>query len=194
MATITIKQARDRAAVAQARVGVYKSAASILAENVAKQATDKTYDVFLSHAAIDAEIILGVKGVIQDHGYSVYADWIDDPQLDRKNVTPETAGTLRSRMNLCRSLFYTTTENSPTSKWMPWECGYFDGKKGRSAILPITVTGTEAFKGQEYLGLYPYISEGTGGSDHKNRLWVNRSPDVYVEFSAWLEGKEPSKQ
>ncbi len=84
MATITIAQARSRAAVTQSRVGVYKSAESILTENIAQQTTTNTYDVFLSHAALDAQIVLGVKGIIQDHGYAVYIDWIDDPTLDRK--------------------------------------------------------------------------------------------------------------
>jgi hypothetical protein len=191
MATITISEARARAAITTTtRVGVRKSAASVLAENVARQTTDKTYDVFLSHASVDAEIILGVKGIIQDHGYTVYIDWIDDPDLDRKNVTPETADTLRHRMNVCRSLFYTTTQNSSSSKWMPWECGYFDGKSGRAAILPVTASKTNEFDGQEYLGLYPYIVEDKG-EDGKSHLWVHRSPKIYVEFGEWLNGKEP---
>jgi len=77
------------------------------------------------------------------------------------------------------------------SKWMPWECGYFDGKKGRSAILPVTTSGTNMFEGQEYLGLYPYIVEDVS-QDGKKHLWVHRAPKIYVEFSAWLTGKEPT--
>lgn len=194
MATITLTEARARAVKAtQVNFGMRKTATAVLAESIASQTTDKTYDIFMSHPVLDAEVILGVKGILQDYGYSVYIDWIDDPQLDRKNVTPETASTLRNRMNLCKSLFYTTTENSPTSRWMPWECGYFDGKKSRTAILPVTAAGTDAYKGQEYLGLYPYISDGTRKSDSKKCLWVHHSPDIYVEFDSWLQGKEPTK-
>jgi len=40
---------------------------------------------------------------------------------------------------------------------MPWEIGYFDGLKGVISILPIVKTEDQAFDGQEFLGLYPYI-------------------------------------
>lgn len=30
-------------------------------------------------------------------------------------------------MRQCKSLFFVTTTNATNSKWMPWECGYFDG-------------------------------------------------------------------
>ena len=194
MSTITIAEAKTRYAKSTpTHFGMTKPASAVFAEKLASQSTDKSYDVFISHAVADAEIILGVTNIIQDYGYSVYIDWIDDPQLDRNNVTPATANTLRARMNLCKSLFYTTTENSPTSKWMPWECGYFDGKKGTAAILPVTASGTEAYKGQEYLGLYPYITEGTRQSDKKKCLWVHYAQDIYVEFDSWLKGNKPTK-
>ncbi len=47
------------------------------------------------------------------------------------------------------------------------------------------------FEGQEYLGLYPYIVEDVS-QDGKKHLWVHRAPKIYVEFSAWLTGKEPT--
>ncbi len=47
--------------------------------------------LFLSHSTSDAEIILGVKGVLEDYGKTVYVDWLEDPQLDRRNVTAASA-------------------------------------------------------------------------------------------------------
>jgi hypothetical protein len=41
---------------------------------------------------------------------------------------------------------------------MPWELGYFDGRKpGRVAIMPLPSSATTGFKGQEYLELYPNL-------------------------------------
>lgn len=43
---------------------------------------------------------------------------------------------------------------------MPWELGYFDGyKPGFVAILPLVQSSGSDFKGQEYLGFYPYIED-----------------------------------
>lgn len=90
----------------------------------------------------------------------VYVDWIDDPQLGRDSVTPETADLLRVRMRYSTSLVFATSEESPKSKWMPWELGFFDGIGPKNiAILPIVKTEGEPFSGQEYLGLYPLIED-----------------------------------
>jgi len=114
------------------------------------------YDIFLSHAYEDAEVIAGVKVLIEQENLSVYVDWIEDPQADRSQVTARTADMLRQRMNHCRFLLFATTKASSYSKWMPWELGYFDGlRHDRVGILPIVQSAGNTFKGQEYLGLYP---------------------------------------
>lgn len=118
------------------------------------------FDVFLSHSYMDAQIIYGVKELLEEGGLRVYVDWIDDPQLGRDDVTPETADLLRVRMRRSNSLIFATSEESPKSKWMPWELGFFDGIKPDSiAILPIVETEGEPFSGQEYLGLYRHIED-----------------------------------
>ena len=200
MPTITLSEARARSTeFRKTSFGIPKSATAVLDETLRAQAADHEYDIFLSHAYLDAEVILGVKAILEDYGHSVYIDWVEDQQLDRSKVTPETADALRTRMTRCKSLFYATTENSSTSKWMPWECGYFDAKKSRCAILPVTTSPTNSYKGQEYLALYPYITEDTAYSEtiaelnNRKMLWVHRTPDVYVMYRAWLLGVEPMK-
>ncbi len=194
MATFVISEVRAAAREATRVYAVQKTAAMILNEAVRTQTTAKTYDIFLSHAFKDAELILGVKVKLEKYGYSVYVDWMEDPQLDRSAVTPATASTLRERMNRCRCLFYATTEASSGSKWMPWECGYVDGKRlGRSAILPVTETANYSYKGQEYLGIYPYVMEAPLEGQTQKILWINRSTDVYCTLDEWLSGKEPYK-
>ena len=126
------------------------------------------FDIFLSHSIRDAEVILGVKELLEADGLSVYVDWVADPDLDRLNVTPATAARLRDRMNQCGYLLYASSSSSSNSKWMPWELGYFDGRRGSVGILPVVATPGAVFTGVEYLGLYPLVelAELTGGRRH----------------------------
>jgi hypothetical protein len=114
------------------------------------------YDIFLSHAYEDAEMIAGVAALIEQEGLAVYVDWIEDPQADRSLVTPRTADLLRRRMRHCQFLLLATSDASPDSKWLPWELGYFDGfRPDRVGILPIVESVGGGFNGQEYIGLDP---------------------------------------
>ncbi len=116
------------------------------------------FDIFLSHSLRDAEVVLGVKTILEQVGLSVYVDWIVDPQLDRDRISAATAQQLRIRMIQCSSLIYVATAAATESKWMPWELGYFDGRRSAEAvaILPL-VEYQGQYIGQEYLGLYPEI-------------------------------------
>jgi len=166
----------------------YKAADAVLLEHVRAQAQVDVHDIFMSHAFDDKELVLGTTKTIEDMGYTVYLDWRDDPTLDRKNITAATAAKLRERMKSSKCLFFATTENASSSKWMPWELGYKDGHNTRTAILPFSETVTSAYSGQEYLGIYPYVDQSG------NELFINRAPDIYVSFKAWLQGTEPSKR
>jgi hypothetical protein len=131
---------------------------SFSARQLAHSATvPSRIDFFLSHSKIDERLVLAVRNRLIRHGYRVYVDWIDDPQLDRSAVSKATANTLRNRMDRSDGLLYLATQSSAKSTWMPWELGYFDGAKGsdRVGILPIFGNAGGAFDGNEYLNLYP---------------------------------------
>lgn len=137
-----------------------RSATQILSENWSRFTATSRYDVFLSHSSQDAEVILGVKTIIESLGLSVYVDWLDDNLPDRSRVTVETAEILRMRMRVSASLVYAHSPNASDSVWMPWELGYFDGFKPMYVwILPLVVNYDSEFKGQEYLGLYPTVDK-----------------------------------
>mgnify|MGYP001104598987 CR=1 FL=1 len=183
-------------------VGANVSASKLIRENnqqrlfESQRADTEPFDIFLSHCSKDADVVLGLLEKLNEFGYVVYVDWIDDPQLDRSNVTKATANVLRERMNQSKCLFYATTINSTQSKWMPWELGYIDGRKDKSAILPIfesESSSTQNYKGQEYLGVYPYCIEATTKNTNVNKLWICESEDIYVLFDDWLKGKKPYK-
>lgn len=182
MGTFTESQIRRRAL---RKTGGYRQATTVLKEEVASSKARSSFDVFLSHSTSDAEIVLGVKGVLEDYGKTVYVDWLQDPQLDRSHVTAATAEVIRERMRQCKSLVYVHTKNSGASKWMPWELGYFDGFNGAVAILPVTEKG-ENFQGQEYLGIYPYIDEAPGRGSSINEIWINKNTTTSTRWAAWV--------
>lgn len=168
---------------------------TILNESLNEQrrfsATSKTYDIFLSHSSIDAGLVVGLKLELEDLGYSVYVDWIEDPKISRSNVTRDTALLLQTRMKQCKALIYAFSENATNSKWMPWELGYFDGIKGTAAVLPISRTSKSSFQGAEYLGIYYYIQIDKISGTNNPALWVHETSSKYTLFSNWLEGKQP---
>ena len=187
MALFTESTVRQRAQAEVRKSGLIKKANQIILESYASYTPAKTYDIFLSHSIRDAELILGMKAIFEDLKYSVYVDWIEDPQMDRSKVTPATADQLRQRMSSSKSLFFVTTTNAESSKWMPWECGFFDGKKEKVAIVPIQASSTNnAYSGQEYLGLYPYIVQ-QASSTQREMLWVRKSGSIYTSYDNWVK-------
>jgi hypothetical protein len=157
VAYIRISEAR---AAAQAALPIQKRAGQVLSEQTRAFDAALSYDIFLSHSSEDAEIIYGVKRMIEALGLTVYVDWVEDPQLDRSKVTAKTAAVLRARMKTCSSLVYAHSANSSSSSWMPWELGYFDGFRPHQVwILPLVSTYDSEFKEQEYLGLYPPVEK-----------------------------------
>ena len=112
-----------------------KTASQVLTEAAISFSEGQTYDIFLSHSSKDAYFILALRTELLGMGFNVYIDWLEDPHLDRTNVTKRTADLLRRRMRSSKSLFIVSTENSRESKWVPWELGYFDGLKRVSAKI-----------------------------------------------------------
>lgn len=155
MAFFTKSEARR---AAQRATGT-RSAQDVLRDGRKSYREDDHFDVFLSHSINDAELVLGIKVLLEGQGLRVYVDWIEDKALERDHVTVQTAEVLRKRMKQSDSLLYLATDNASKSKWMPWELGYFDGFKNEGvAILPVLDKSDAQFDGQEYLGLYPAIT------------------------------------
>ena len=166
------------------------AAKSTLQESAARRIKSTAgFDIFLSHRFLDAPYVLLLRNYLEFLDYSVFVDWIEQPEDEREKVTKRTAAYLRRVMDKSDSLLFAVSENSVTSSWMPWELGYFDGSGGRIAIVPITEgrTTSESYRGREYLGLYPYITM-TKNRSGKNILWVNKSASKYVTFEEWMEG------
>ncbi len=115
------------------------------------------FDIFISYNINDKAIIYGVYNELTEMGFKVYVDFIIDPDLNRQNVTVETARRIRARLENSKSLIYAQSPNAAMSRWMPWELGVVDGHTKKCAILPIFACITDVYNKQEYLKLYPVI-------------------------------------
>lgn len=144
----------------------------------------ETYDIFLSHSFDDARIVKVIKEMLEEGGYSVYVDWLEDDHLDRGEVSPETALVLRNRMNRCSSLIYLTSPSAEKSLWMPWELGYMDAKTNRVSVAPI-IGDNEEFEGREYLGLYPYLDLTM------DKFYIHSNSSEWVNLDGWMQGEKP---
>lgn len=154
-------------------------------------ASSEYFDVFLSHSSNEpVDIVFGIKGLLEDAGLKVYLDKVDDPHLSPNSVTPETAEILRARMRQSNSLLYIYSRYSTQSRWMPWELGFFDGLKGTVGILPVKQFSNSTFKGEEYLGLYPYADLANIANSTTKKLWINKSENEYAGLASWVKGTE----
>jgi hypothetical protein len=142
---------------ARARKPVATVRPSAMSTSRPKKALDRDYDVFLSHRAMDHKLVTELNDYIeQELKFEAYVDWKDSrKELDRRKVSEETAAYLRKIMRHARSLIFVVSANTPASKWMPWELGFFDGRQSSRRIgvyLPDDVPSLP--RGQEYLGMY----------------------------------------
>lgn len=157
------------------RKSIYESANTVLAKEAKAYDSRNTYDIFLSHSILDANVIYGLKSVLEDNGFSVYIYWIEDA-AERSTVSPEIAERIKHRMQSSKALLYATSENAQNSKWMPWELGYFDGLRGKVAVCPIS--SNPSFVGREYLGLYPVMEKD---------LWLWKDGKPYKRLKTMVD-------
>ena len=152
----------------------------------ASKDVDMKFDIFISYNFNDKEIITGVYNALTEMGFKVYVDFIVDSNLDRSNVTLETAKTIRRRLENSKSLIYAQSPSAAMSRWMPWELGVVDGHTKRCAILPILARSTDIYSRQEYLKLYPVIKPGSTNSMYvygdPNRIEVLSTIYSFVNY------------
>ena len=191
MALLTKSSVRTAGRAAAARAN--SSAHQRLRQLSEVQDTKEAFDIFLCHSYLDAELVLGLKSIIEDLEHSVYVDWVVYEEIDRSSVSRATAELLRERMAKSATLFFATSSTSARSKWMPWECGYFDGLKGKVAVCPLVdeLGPSNDFQGQEYLSLYPYVTHWIRDGDAIPQLWIHESPSRCVNFRGRIKGGSP---
>lgn len=170
--------------------GNTRVAKSILEDMTKSASVESRFDVFLSHSFTDYDRILGIHRLLEREGLNVYVDWIYDPHLDRTKVNRATANLLRDRMRSSESLVVAYSESSSASQWVTWEMAWFDGAKGRVAVMPIQPSGLAAanagYVKHEFYQLYPVIESALPDGETERRLWTRARDDHYHGFGSWV--------
>lgn len=142
------------------------------------------YDVFLSQALLDEELVLGVYTILtEDLGLTVFCDWVDSPLEDHSTTTPADAAFIKDRMHASTCLIFIDSEHAGTSSWMSWEIGWFHGAKRRVCILPVIRNEDDQYRGREFLGLYPAAEE--------DDRYVLRVPVPYSSLTRYYPPRRP---
>ena len=157
--------------------------------------------VFVSHKHDELGELKGVLGFLQTkYGVKTYIDSQDPSMPKMTSVTTATA--LKNRIKECDKFIFLATNGAIASKWCNWELGYGDAQKYRDhiAIFPMKPKGSydSAYKGSEYLSLYPYICFSDGTEKYNNGNYITKGYYVvtpengklyYQSLSTWLSNR-----
>lgn len=127
---------------------------------------------FLSHSSEDHELLVGAISLLEDHGATVYVDK-KDPSLP-PYTNKETASGLKNRIYQSNKFVLLASKNSKDSRWVPWELGIADERKGlnKVAILPAVDSVSDvSWTNWEYLGLYDRVVWGDLNG-YKEKIWM----------------------
>lgn len=140
--------------------------------------------VFISHKHDDLDDLKGLLGFLeQEYGVKVYID-SRDPSMP-KITSAQTALNIRERIKGCDKFILLATNGAIESKWCNWELGYGDAQKFKKhiALYPIKPQGSQnnAYKGSEYMNIYPHIVFSDGTDTYKGGKPVTRGYYVWRE-------------
>jgi len=167
-------EAQVRRAALTARTATRKTDRAVI-EEASVGPRNRHFDVSLSHSITDRQLVRGTIELLRRRQLMVYVDWVSDAEIERNGEEVETAATVKARMRMCDSLLYLHSEHSRSSRWCPWELGFFDALKHpeeRVFVFPITPDG-QSYEGQSYLRLYEALEVGDFsrlGDGHVRRM------------------------
>lgn len=125
------------------------------------------FDVFISHSHRDESRARALAAKLEQWGVSVYVDFQDSGLAQMPDA--DLAERLVNALRQCRLLIFAFSEESVTSRWMPWELGLAHGVIGRAVLWPFTKRALRAKATQEYLHLYEALDPASA-RDRLNEL------------------------
>jgi hypothetical protein len=186
VSTFSIADIKSRARLNTPSSGANRSGLGIFIDAHSGKAS---YDIYLAISNLEPEIIIGATLSLEDCGFSVCLDHYRELQNIQRRITRENAKALSQIIDRCNGMIALTTSAKPDSGWLNWECGYFEGKRGRVAILPITPLSAEIYRGEGVLGVYPFVTRYQN-QNQKALLVVKFSTRAYCTLSNWFAGGE----
>lgn len=143
--------------------------------------SDSRITIFISHKHSDLEELKGIIGFLEKN-YNVKC-YIDsrDPSMP-ETTSGVTASKIKERIKSCKKFILLATEDAIESKWCNWELGFGDANKFKEhiALFPIKKVGTSenAYKGNEYMQIYPYITYYGQGEKYGDGKTI--TPGYYI--------------
>lgn len=105
-----------------------------------------------------------------------------DPTMP-KVTSAKTALNIKGRIKQCDKFILLATNGAIESKWCNWELGFGDAQKFQKhiALFPMKPKGTydSAYKGSEYMEIYPYICYFNGTETYSNGQPISRGYYVH---------------
>lgn len=173
---MSIKQRDLRSAATQVSV-----AKSLREARAAKQQT-----AFLSHSHVDVALVRGLQNFLNDQGWNLYIDWLDEELPSVPNR--ETAEKIKSKIVESDWFLFLATVNSTSSRWCPWELGFADAIKGYEHIVIIpTEDDGGKYHGNEYLQLYRNLTNASLGT----RMGYAVFPAKATDRGTWIDNLKP---
>ena len=85
----------------------------------------ETYDYFISHSAIDYEMVQVLIDKLNAEGRNVYCDWISDSDyLKRQLLCDATLDVIEKRIFQSKAILLLDSNNSRNSMWVQYELNY----------------------------------------------------------------------
>lgn len=145
-------------------------------------------DLFLSYSHKDAAHVRPALGLLEQHGANVYVD-LQDGGI-KGLAGSDIAARLRQTVRRCRRLVVIVSDQTGSSRWIPWEMGLADGIAGSDhvALLPLRPgpSASTLWLNQKYFDLYARIERVTLEGE---RCWGVRDPSdgKYWRLERWIE-------
>ncbi len=159
--------------------GSNKVSDSIINEAKSIKLRDSRYDevtVFLSHKHEEIKELGQVIKLLKTLGVNVYVDWVSDRDaLKRELTNVNTANTIIERLKTSKALLYIHTEASQSSKWAPWELGFFHALKDK-----ICIYNPNNIEKAPYLEIYPTVIL-------ENQELLVETVDGRISIKKWIE-------
>jgi len=162
-----------------------------LNENASRDKTKPM--IFLSHKHDEFSILQDVIAFLKQEGVDVYVDWMDNAMPAYTNGA--TAIRLKNKIKSADKFILVATPEAINSKWCNWELGLGDAAKyiENIALFPIN-KASQAFRGAEYLRIYPYIDIEDGSNTYKNGRYIPKGYYVKTPIDADTENVLPLKE
>ncbi|SUB63601.1 Uncharacterised protein [Plesiomonas shigelloides] len=155
------------------RSAASRSRQTFVTKSLNEAMAKKQQTAFLCHSHKDQELAKGLQNLLNENGWEVYIDWLDEELPSSPDK--ETAEKIKLKITQTDWFLFLATPNSTASRWCPWEIGYADSVQSYEKILMIpTVDDNGRWHGNEYLQLYKSISDASNKLTNKSGYAVFR--------------------